>query len=90
MRAVNAVSDAVDPSGHLPTYRPSFLLTVCAGYSGSDVTLIVTSRITRERSEAKRSLSCPTDRPSACAESKGWGGKERERIRRVAHTRVGV
>lgn len=66
---------AVDPSGYLPTYRPSFLLTVCAGYSGSDVTLIVTSRIARERSEARRSLSCLTDGPSACAENTGKGGQ---------------
>jgi len=66
---------AVDSSGYLPTYRPSFLLTVCAGYSGSDVTLIVTSRVARERSEARRSLSCPTDGPSACAENTGKGGQ---------------
>lgn len=62
-----------DLSRHLPTYRPSFLLTVCAGYSGSDVTLIVTSRIARERSEAKRSLSCPTEPATECMCGKRWG-----------------
>jgi len=73
---VNVVlTRSVDSSGYLPTYRPSFLLSVCAGYSGSDVILIVTSRIARERSEARRSLSCPTDESSACAENIGKGGQ---------------